>query len=162
MKSSTDLIVVSPVGRIAEDITVAVARKVETVFRRNTRIQPLLTDIEFAYDVKRDQYFSTRVLEKLALSSPPECLKVVAVTRKDLFIPILTHVYGEAQLGGKAAVISTARLMTPLNPSEWRASLSGLPRKRSMSWAIPLICAIVKTLSASCTTAGKLRMWTGN
>jgi archaemetzincin len=39
---------------------------------------------------------------------------VVAVTRKDLFIPILTHVYGEAQLGGKAAVISTARLMTSL------------------------------------------------
>ncbi len=38
---------------------------------------------------------------------------MVAVTRKDLFIPILTHVYGEAQLGGKAAVISTARLMTP-------------------------------------------------
>lgn len=112
MKPLADLIVVSPVGRIAEDITGAVARKIETVFRRHTRIQKLLTDIEFAYDVKRDQYFSTRVLEKLARVAPPECLKVVAVTRKDLFIPILTHVYGEAQLGGKAAVISTARLMT--------------------------------------------------
>jgi len=28
----------------------------------------------------------------------------------DLFIPILTHVYGEAQLGGKACIISTHRL----------------------------------------------------
>ena len=114
MKPSADLIVVSPVGMIAEDISRAVARKIETVFRRHTRIQPLLADIEFAYDVKRDQYFSTRVLEKLARTAPPECMKVVAVTRKDLFIPILTHVYGEAQLGGKAAVISTARLTTSL------------------------------------------------
>jgi archaemetzincin len=112
MKPSADLIVVSPVGRIAEDISRAVAQKIEAVFRRHTRIQTLLTDIEFAYDVTRDQYCSTRVLEKLARAAPPECLKVVAVTREDLFIPILTHVYGEAQLGGKAAVISTARLMT--------------------------------------------------
>ncbi len=114
MKSSADLIVVSPVGKIAKDITGAVARKIETVFRLHTRIQPLLADIEFAYDVKRNQYFSTMVLEKLSESAPLACLKVMAITRKDLFIPILTHVYGEAQLGGKAAVISTARLMTPL------------------------------------------------
>jgi archaemetzincin len=112
MKSSADQILVSPVGHIAQDISGAVAQKIETVFRRYTRIQPLLTDIEFAFDVTRNQYFSTRILERLAEAAPPECLKVVAITRKDLFIPILTHVYGEAQLGGRAAVISTARLMT--------------------------------------------------
>lgn len=28
----------------------------------------------------------------------------------DLFIPILTHVYGEAQLGGAACIVSTFRL----------------------------------------------------
>lgn len=112
MKPSADLIVVSPVGEIAQDISGAVAQKIETVFRRHTRIQALLADIEFAYDVTRNQYYSTRILEKLVETAPPECLKVVAITRKDLFIPILTHVYGEAQLGGKAAVISTARLMT--------------------------------------------------
>ena len=115
MKSTADLIVVSPVGNIAEDISEAVAQKIQTVFRSHTRIQPLLPDIEFAYDVKRNQYFSTRVLEKLAETAPLGCLKVVAITRKDLFIPILTHVYGEAQLGGKAAVISTARLITPID-----------------------------------------------
>jgi archaemetzincin len=36
------------------------------------------------------------------------------VTKEDLFIPILTHVYGEAQLGGKACIISIARLITGL------------------------------------------------
>ncbi|MDP4727320.1 MAG: hypothetical protein NWS07_08500, partial [Desulfobacterales bacterium] len=43
-------------------------------------------------------------------------LKLVAITQVDLFIPILTHVYGEAQLGGKAAIISTYRL-TDDNPA---------------------------------------------
>jgi archaemetzincin len=114
MNSTAGLIVVSPVGNIADDISVAVAQKIETVFRCHTRIQPLLPDIEFAYDVKRNQYYSTRVLEKLAETAPLGCLKVLAITRKDLFIPILTHVYGEAQLGGKAAVISTVRLITPV------------------------------------------------
>ena len=36
--------------------------------------------------------------------------RVLAVTDVDLFIPVLTFVYGEAQLGGRAAVVSTARL----------------------------------------------------
>ncbi len=36
------------------------------------------------------------------------------MTREDLFIPILTHVYGEAQLGGTACIISIARLVAGL------------------------------------------------
>jgi predicted Zn-dependent protease len=43
-------------------------------------------------------------------SRPEAAAKVLAVTDADLFIPILTFVFGEAQLGGPAAVVSTARL----------------------------------------------------
>ncbi len=50
------------------------------------------------------------ILERLADLTPSQAIKVLAVTRADLFIPILTHVYGEAQLGGKACIISTHRL----------------------------------------------------
>jgi archaemetzincin len=35
------------------------------------------------------------------------------VTDVDLFIPILTFVFGEAQVGGRTAVVSTARLGEP-------------------------------------------------
>ncbi len=109
------LILVSPVGDIAEDISEAVVKKVAKVFNTEARIMPLLPDIAFAYDVDRNQYWSTRVLEKLAETAPDHCLKVVAITKKDLFIPILTHVYGEAQLGGKAAIVSLSRLNTGLD-----------------------------------------------
>jgi archaemetzincin len=36
--------------------------------------------------------------------------KVLAVSGEDLFIPILTYVFGEAQLGGEFAVVSYHRL----------------------------------------------------
>jgi archaemetzincin len=35
---------------------------------------------------------------------------VLGVTDVDLCMPVLTFVFGEAQLGGRAAVVSTARL----------------------------------------------------
>ena len=75
-----------------------------------TRIETLLADVSFAYDSSRDQYHSTAILDRLAGLIPPNSLKILAVVQVDLFIPILTHVYGEAQLGGKASVISTLRL----------------------------------------------------
>jgi archaemetzincin len=60
-------------------------------------------------DVKRRQHGSGTMLRWLLEAGPPGG-KVLGVTDQDLFIPILTYVFGEAQLGGTAAVCSTARL----------------------------------------------------
>ncbi|MFC1817083.1 hypothetical protein ACFL0M_14365, partial [Thermodesulfobacteriota bacterium] len=49
-----------------------------------------------------------------------QAIKVLAITTVDLFIPILTHVYGEAQLGGKACIVSTYRLKEGLSPLSFR------------------------------------------
>ncbi|HEU4382899.1 MAG TPA: archaemetzincin family Zn-dependent metalloprotease [Anaeromyxobacteraceae bacterium] len=65
-----------------------------------------------AYDPRRRQWSSTRILRWL-LDHGPGAGKVLGVTDVDLFIPILTFVFGEAQLGGGAAVVSTARLHDP-------------------------------------------------
>ena len=63
-----------------------------------------------SFDPQRQQHSSTRILKWLIESRPPDSTKLVGITDVDLFIPILTFVYGEAQLGGTAAVVSTARL----------------------------------------------------
>ncbi len=62
-----------------------------------------------AFDARRRQHASGAILRWL-LESGPSGGRVLAVTDRDLFIPILTYVFGEAQLGGDAAVVSTARL----------------------------------------------------
>ncbi len=64
-------------------------------------------DAAFAFSAERNQYHSTALLEAMR---PPEGTRLLAVTELDLFVPVLTFVFGEAQLGGPRAVVSTRRL----------------------------------------------------
>ncbi|MBZ5584065.1 MAG: archaemetzincin family Zn-dependent metalloprotease [Acidobacteriia bacterium] len=77
----------------------------------------------FAYDPIRGQYASTELLENLVRRCPPDAFKLLAVTECDLFIPVLTFVYGHAQLGGRVALVSLARL---------RQEFYGLPPNREV------------------------------
>lgn len=69
-----------------------------------------LPRVDFAFDARRKQYGSIPVLEMLSRLCPADAAKLVGVTECDLFIPVLTFVFGHAQLGGRVAVVSLARL----------------------------------------------------
>ena len=61
------------------------------------------------YHVVRHQYHSTQLLAYLLAEDDSEAFRILGVTAADLYIPIFTFVFGEAQLDGKAAIISLAR-----------------------------------------------------
>ncbi len=61
------------------------------------------------YSEIRDQYYSTKFIE-YSLKNYNHYDKILTLTDFDLFVPILTFVFGEAQLNGKAAVVSAHRL----------------------------------------------------
>jgi archaemetzincin len=61
------------------------------------------------YHVMRNQYHSTQLLEYLLKDEYTEPFRVLGVTAVDLYIPIFTFVFGEAQLDGRAALISIFR-----------------------------------------------------
>lgn len=103
-------IVISPIGGFDTELIGRVLEDTGRVFGFPTQTAILLDDVDFALDANRNQYHSTAILTKLASVMQADALKVLAITRMDLFIPILTHVYGEAQLGGKSAVVSVHRL----------------------------------------------------
>jgi archaemetzincin len=67
-------------------------------------------DPETAFDPSRGQYNSTRLLRMLLDHPSSEAEKILGVTGVDLFTPVLTYVFGEAQLEGRAAVVSVHRL----------------------------------------------------
>jgi archaemetzincin len=69
-----------------------------------------LGSVEFAFNAERAQYSSIAVLDMLLRQCPPDAGKLLAVTERDLYIPVLTFVFGQAQLGGRVAVVSFARL----------------------------------------------------
>jgi len=80
------------------------------------------------FDARRGQHSSSAVLAWLCQQAAP-ALKIVAVTDVDLFVPVLTFVFGEAQLNGKAAVVSTARLGDPSTPDGARRFAARLARE---------------------------------
>ena len=55
------------------------------------------------------QYYSTAILQRLERAADLDA-RVLGVTACDLYVPVLTFVFGEAQLDGNCAVVSTARL----------------------------------------------------
>jgi archaemetzincin len=103
-------ILIAPVGGFGPEGLAEVELAVARVFGATTAVQPLLPDLSFAFDTHRDQYHSTPILSALAAAAPPWAFKVLALTEVDLFIPILTHVFGEAQLGGRCCIVSLRRL----------------------------------------------------
>ena len=69
-----------------------------------------IPSVDFAYDAERRQWSSIEILQMLARICPGDAAKLLAVTDRDLFVPVLTFVFGQAQLAGRIAVCSLARL----------------------------------------------------
>lgn len=100
---------VVPVGAVDRALVQCAADALAHEFRAGVAIADRPLDAEFASHPERGQYFSTAIVDHLSrMNARNET--VVGVTGLDLFIPILTFVFGEAQLGGSCAVVSYHRL----------------------------------------------------
>lgn len=88
-----------------EQLAVGISR----IFRTRCSVKPGALDSAFAFDERRRQYHSTAILQKLEKAAEPD-VRVLGVTACDLYVPVLTFVFGEAQLEGSSAVVSMARL----------------------------------------------------
>ena len=100
------LVALGPVDpEILRRLRTAVA-KILALPVRVLRPQPLP---EETFHIVRGQYHSTQILEYLLSEHDSGAFRILGVTSVDLYIPILTFVFGEAQLNGKAAVISLFR-----------------------------------------------------
>ena len=65
---------------------------------------------DYAWDSSRLQYNAPLILRRLLDREFAGDEKLLAVTERDLYIPMLSFVYGQAQLGGQVGVVSIARL----------------------------------------------------
>jgi archaemetzincin len=71
---------------------------------------PGLPEPENANEPKRHQYQSVEFMKLLARSAPPDTYRILGVTDFDLSIPMLSFLFGQAQLDGPVAVVSLFRL----------------------------------------------------
>ena len=110
-KDSTKFIYLHLFGSIQERIQLEeIESQVELDFGRPVReSQSTINPADF-FDVRRQQYHSTALLKEMLSILPSNAEKMLGIIEVDLFIPILTFVFGEAQLNGPVGIVSTARL----------------------------------------------------
>ena len=88
-----------------------VAAALAKIFRLSCHVEERSrVDAAFTLDARRNQYHATSILRRLRDVEPDEQVRAIGITRLDLFVPILTFVFGEAELGGRCAVVSLHRL----------------------------------------------------
>jgi len=99
-----------PLGSLNPEIVPNLAGQLSGEFGIPCEALPAEVAPLFAFNVTRQQYSSTEILAWLMKRGTPDTWRLLGVTSLDLYIPILTFVFGEAQLKGTCAVVSTHRL----------------------------------------------------
>jgi archaemetzincin len=104
------IIYVTSVGVVEEDVLNLAEKALWHTFGHEVARLPMLAPDPAALDSRRKQWNSTLLLRQAAQARPAGALRLLALTAEDIFIPMLSFVFGQAQLGGRAALVSTARL----------------------------------------------------
>ena len=99
-----------PFGVVPTELLVELRGGLSREFAVPCEILPPEPDPQFAFNVTRRQYLSTEILAFLITRKMPGTGRLLGVTLADLYIPILTFVFGEAQLKGNCALVSAHRL----------------------------------------------------
>lgn len=99
-----------PVGTIdsalLEDLRAALPRSLHV----SCEILPFRLDANPSYHAERQQFHSSELLQRAQRLVRPRDWRFLAIADVDLYIPILKYVFGEAQIGGPCALVSTFRL----------------------------------------------------
>ena len=103
-----------PLGGASPELVETLPGLLRETFRTRVEVHAFNMDPEQFLDAGRGQYNSTDMLMHLKSRYPAleggSGVCTLALVPFDLFIPILTYVFGEAEVGGNVAVVSYHRL----------------------------------------------------
>lgn len=110
-----------PIGNAEIGIVRELIYPLQKAFRADIVLARGNVPLQRFYDPDRGQYNSTSILQYIhdtfIAREPADTRRnatYLAITCSDLFIPILTYVFGEAELNGQVAVASYYRLQNEL------------------------------------------------
>ena len=112
-----------PIGLVDPQLLEWLGQALYDKFRMRAEILSPALDPSFALHAERQQYHSSEILAAMQRYIGGSTWRLLGITQLDLYIPILTFVFGEAQLGGTSAVVSYHRL---------QQEFYGLPQDRDL------------------------------
>ena len=99
-----------PIGEVDERVLEGLKTSLREKFHLEVVIGEALPKPDYAYNRRRRQYHSSPILDNLSRNIPSGAYRVLGITEWDLYVPNLNFVFGQAQMGGRTALISLARL----------------------------------------------------
>jgi archaemetzincin len=99
-----------PIGNVDDGLLRHLRSGMAETFHVSCKVLPVRLDPEFAYHGERQQYHSSEILHRMQSLLTTDTWRILGVAAVDLYIPILTFVFGEAQMGGPCALVSAHRL----------------------------------------------------
>jgi archaemetzincin len=103
-------IFIAPIVFSNRELFDTLIKNLESVFHKPIKQLTLDIDTHKLYSVDRRQYYSTGFLEQAIEQTSYINGKVLMITDLDIYVPVLTFLFGEAQLDGKHSVVSVCRL----------------------------------------------------
>jgi archaemetzincin len=101
---------IAPINLNNYESLIDIIPSLESLSSLKFEITPIQLDLSEAYSAERGQYHSTKIIKLLKEKISVTEKKIIGVVGIDLFIPVLTYVFGEAQLNGNYSLISIFRL----------------------------------------------------
>jgi archaemetzincin len=97
-------------GYFEKEILERTAEAVSEEYHCQVNIENGHLDLSEFYDSARRQYNGNLLLKQVNSMSFPESGKTLGIFNVDLFVPILTFIFGQAFLGGQTGIASLYRL----------------------------------------------------
>lgn len=88
----------------------SILKELVSVFHVKVSLINLPINFSDSYSKEREQYFSTQLIADAIKYTDGIEGKVLLLAEFDLFVPVFTYVFGEAQLNGKHSIVSVCRL----------------------------------------------------
>jgi archaemetzincin len=99
-----------PLRQVSLELLDDVSAELARVFRVSCHVREDYLVADFALDPIRGQYHSTAILQRMQSLVVEPDIRLLGITELDLYVPVLTYVFGEAQLEGGCSVVSSHRL----------------------------------------------------
>lgn len=101
-------------GYFDRDFLDEIIHDVEREFSAQVKTREGYLDLSEYFDPPRKQYNANRLLEEIESRFATDQTKTLALFNVDLYIPILTFIFGQAFLNGRCGIASAYRLKNEL------------------------------------------------
>nr|WP_321410364.1 archaemetzincin family Zn-dependent metalloprotease [uncultured Carboxylicivirga sp.] len=105
-----DKIILISFGQIEKHNLEIIARDVKREFRMQVEYKDGFIDLSQFFDPTRSQYNANQLIHLINAEYASDTTKTIGLFTVDLFIEILTFIYGQAFLNGRSGIASSFRL----------------------------------------------------